>query len=278
MIHWPRRLFKNFCFILALSFAYFPLAASAEKLPPLNEKLYYEADFSGINFGKIGIEIDEQADKANITCDITSSGIVALFVKHSSHTTLAATGSNFTYPDRTYESHYHTRKKYRFVKLVYKNGKIISSTIEPPEDPAKRPAVPEADINKAYDLMAFLLQLRSEVSNAKKTGNKDFILNAYDGRRLTRADFKVLGERSIKINGVKQKTFAVSARRKQLAGFTKGEIEDYDPNEPSMTIYFSDDEKLIPLRMEAPFLFQKVSATLVKTCGKDESCLLGIAD
>lgn len=253
-------------------------ATAAENITPISEKLYYEAGWSGINFGKIGIEIDEQADKANITCDITSSGIMALFIKHSSHTTLIATGSNFTYPNRTYESHYHTRKKARAVKLIYKDGKIVKEDIQPPENREKRPAVPESDINSAYDLMTFLLQMRSEITDAQKTGKTTFTLNAYDGRRLTQADFNIVGENTIKIAGKKQKALAVTARRKFLAGYTKGELDDYDPNEPSLTVYFSNDEKLIPLRMEVPFFMQKISADLVKRCEKDESCLLGISE
>jgi hypothetical protein len=269
------RLFINMSLLLLLLDT---PAMSAENLTPINEKLYYEAGWSGINFGKIGIEIDEQADKAKVTCDISSSGIMALFIKHSSHTTLTATGSNFTYPDRIYESNYKTRKKARHVKLTYKAGKITEEIIEPPENRDKRPAVPDADKNSAYDLMSFLLQMRSEILSAQKNGKTIFTLNAYDGRRLTQADFNIVGEKTIKISGEKQKALTVTARRKFLAGYTKGELDDYDPNEPSLTVYFSNDEKLIPLRMEVPFLMQKISADLVKKCTKEESCLLGISE
>lgn len=253
-------------------------AISAENLTTINEKLYYEAGWAGINFGKIGIEIDAQEDKAKVTCDISSSGIMALFIKHSSHTTLNATGSNFTYPDRIYESNYKTRKKARHVKLTYKAGEITEEIIEPPENRDKRPSVPKDDINSAYDLMSFLLQMRSEILSAQKTGKTDFTINAYDGRRLTQADFNIVGESTIKIAGKKQKAITVTAQRKFLAGYTKGELDDYDPNEPSLTIYFSNDEKLIPLRMEVPFLMQKIGANLVKRCEKEESCLLGISE
>jgi hypothetical protein len=251
--------------------------AAAENLTPLSEKLYYEAGFAGVLFGKIGIEIEQNPDKAKITCDIASSGILALFLKHSSHTTLEASGSNFTYPDRTYTSNYHTRKKARSVKLVYKNGKIETQHVQPPNDREKRPAVPESDINKAYDLMAFLLQMRKEIADARKSGKTAFSINSYDGRRLTQADFNIGEEKVLEIAGQKVNTLSVTARRKPLAGYSKGEIEDIEPNEPSMTIYFTNDDKLTPLRMEVPFMMQKISATLIKQCGPEESCLLGIS-
>lgn len=263
---------------ILLLFILFPnIASASENLTPLNEKLYYEAQWSNINFGKIGIEIDQQVDKANVICDITSSGIMALFVKHSSHTTLTATGKNFNYPERVYESNYHTRKKARAVKLTYKGGKIAEEELNPPENREKRPAVPQDDINGAYDLMSFLLQMRSEITKAQRTGKTDFTLNAYDGRRLSQADFNIVGEKAITIAGEKQSALAVTARRKQLAGFTESEIADNDPNEPSLTIYFSNDKKLIPLMMEVPFFGQKISAVLIKKCDKAGECLLGIS-
>ncbi len=247
---------------------------AAETITPLREKLYYEAEFAGLNFGKIGIEIEQTEDKASIICDIASAGIMDLFVKHSSHTTLSATGSNFTYPDKIYESNYQTRKKKRHVKLVYKNGKIIEEIIEPVESIDKRPAVPVADKNAAYDLMSFLLQIRKELANAQANNKKSFIINIFDGRRLTQTDFQIIGKKTIKIAGKKYVTIAVTSSRKQLTGFTKDEIADQDPDEPSMATYFSDDEKLIPMRMERPFLLQKIKADLIKKCGGQENCLL----
>ncbi|MEK6746689.1 MAG: DUF3108 domain-containing protein [Pseudomonadota bacterium] len=265
------RLFIN---ILLASMLMTSPAISAENLTPISEKLYYEADWSGVNFGKIGIEIDQQANKADVTCDIRSSGIMALFVKHSSHTTLTATGNNYVYPDRTYESRYFTRKKARHVKLTYEDNKISEQIVEPPDNRDKRPAVPEDDINSAYDLMSFLLQMRSEITLAQKSGKMEFSINSYDGRRLTQGDFKILGKKTIKIAGKKHETLMINARRKLLAGYTKSEEDDYNPKEPSMTIYFSNDEKLLPLRMEIPFFMQNVSATLIKRCEKAGECLL----
>ncbi len=242
----------------------FSFPSCAQSLTPLAEKLYYEADFAGINFGTIAIEIEQKADKASITCDISSAGIMDIFVKHSSHTTLSASGSNFSYPDRVYESNYQTRNKKRRVKLTYKDGKIAEEILEPAESKDKRPTVAANDKNSAYDLMSFLLQIRKELMQAQINDKKSFTINIFDGRRLTQTDFQIIGRKTIKIAGKKYITLEVSSRRKQLAGFTKDEIADNDPDEPSMTTYFSDDDKFIPLRMERPFLLNKIQADLVK--------------
>lgn len=238
-------------------------AESAEQLVPLNEKLSYEASFLGLGIGKAGIEINQKPEAATVICDIATSGIVGLFVKHSSHTELTASGADFVYPQKNYASDYQTRGKKRSVKLVYSDGKITQEIIAPPESSDKRPKVPDIDKNAAYDLMSFLLQIRKELFVAKATGKTHFSIDAYDGRRLTNADFNITGTKTIKISGKKYVTTVVVARRTFKAGYSKSEMESYDPNEPSMTLYFSTDEKLIPLRFEIPFFTQTVTTNLV---------------
>lgn len=253
-------------------------AFAAENLAPLNTKLYYEASYFGLIIGKAGIEINQQPEKAEATCDISTAGIVGLFLKHSSHTTLTAIGSDFTYPERKYETHYQTRNKKRSAKIIYKGAKVAEEEITPPESDGKRPAVPADIKNTAYDLLSFLLQMRKELARTRAGNLSKFTLHAYDGRRLTQADFIMQGNKTIKINGKKYVTIAATTRRTLKAGYSAGEMADYDPDEPAMTIYFSDDEKLIPLRFEIPYPVGKLTTDLEKTCADGESCLLKIQE
>lgn len=70
----------------------------------------------------------------------------------------------------------------------------------------------------------------------------------------------------------------VDVRRKPLAGFTAKELADYDPHEPTLHMYFTDDARQIPIRVEATVFFGTLSATLAKECRTGESCLLGNKD
>ena len=58
-------------------------------------------------------------------------------------------------------------------------------------------------------------------------------------------------------------------------GFTDSELAEYNKNEPPLTVYFSDDDRLMPLRLETSFWLGMLSATLAKECRTGESCLLG---
>jgi hypothetical protein len=249
-------------------------AWGAEALTPINFKGQYDFAFSGLRFGKMGIEADQTADRYAVTSDIMSTGLIGAFVRHTSHTTVTGSGANFTYPAMEYESNYQTKKKKKYVKMLRSNW-LIEETLVPPDSRATRPAV-EAELKKtAFDPLTMLLAMRKGVWDAMHGGAKNFTLNAYDGRRLTEANFTVRDKGTMDYKGEPVAVILVDVRRKQLAGFTEKEIADYNPKEPTLHMYVTDDERLIPLRLEATVWMGTLSATLTNQCGTAGSCLLG---
>ena len=256
------------------SFLASPLQAS-ETLAPVTAKLRYQAGFEGLLVGDIGLEVNQQPGKADVTLDVQSSGIVKLFVKHSNHTTLTASGKNFTYPERVYETNYRTRKKPRHVKLTYKGGKLADSVVEPVEPPGKRTALDEKRRDSAYDLLYFLLRMRADLWDALGHNKTQFSMDIFDGKRLMQADFTLLGKQTISLGADTRNVIAIAAKRTPLGGLTKSEVENFANGEPPLTIYFSDDSRLIPLVMDVEVLGGHLTAQLMKECGAEESCLLG---
>jgi len=146
------------------------------------------------------------------------------------------------------------------------------------EPPGKRPPVPPELKNKAYDPLSLSLALRHALWQATKTGKNDFSLMLFDGRRLTEINASVAGKKTILMGENKVSAIKLAVRRKILAGFTESEKADVDPNEPTLWMYYSDDDRLVPLKIEMGFLFGKIIGTLVKECRTGESCLLGIKE
>lgn len=246
--------------------------------PPFVFNGYYEFGFGGVLFGKMGLEIEQSSRSYTATSDITSSGVLKLFVRHNSHTTVDATGHDFLYDNSVYETHYQTRKKKRYVKMVTKNGQLIEETLVPPETPERRPPV-DASLKKgALDPLSFVITMRRQVVLALQNNSREFTLNVFDGRRLTEVDFTIEGKKVLKFGEQKYPTIAVKARRKLIAGFTDSELQDYDPKEPDLMIYFSDNTRLIPIRLEISLLVGKLYANLVKECRTGDSCLLGLRE
>jgi hypothetical protein len=248
-------------------------AMAEEGPPPLDFKGIYDFQFSGVPLARMGIEAEESAYGYSITSDITLEGIAKLFTSHSSHTTVEQTNG-----DRAYDSKYRTKKKKKAVRMVYKNGKMIEHKVEPPENPANRPAVHAALKNAAHDPLTLNLALRRSIWQALKSGKNDFSLTVFDGRRLTQIDASVAGRKKILIGEKEKPTIKLAVRRKLLEGYTKSELADYDPKEPTLWMYYSDDERLVPLKVEVGFLFGKITGTLSKECRTGESCLLGIKE
>lgn len=236
---------------------------------------YYKCSFSGIPFAKVGFHAEQDSHSYSATSDILLTGVVSLFTSHSSHSTVDGSGKDYAYSASEYETNYKTKKKKRYVKINYKGETFAQETLVPPENPAKRTPVPAEEKHGSYDPLSALLKARMLLINALEKGEKTFTLNVYDGRRLTKVDFTLLSTRTIRMGGKKVPIVAVQAKRTLLAGFTKSELADHDPKEPPMIMYFSNDEKLFPVRLQANLSFGTLTADLEKTCSAQESCLLG---
>lgn len=261
----------RFCNIL-ICFCLLPIWAHASSPAPVTFKGIYVVDFAGVPFGKVGLEFEQNTHTYAITADVISTGLVNLFTKHSSHTTVESAGGKLVY-----ETHYQTKKKKRHVKWERNNNKTIEEIVEPPDNRAVRPAVPEEQKRESHDPLSMVVQIRDKIPDVLE-GLKNFSVNVYDGRRLTKVDIAAEGTRVLKISGKKIPVVALSARRSPITGFTPSEMEDFSRKEPPLYIYMSNDARAMPIRLEWNFWMGKITATLTKECRTGESCLLGIKE
>lgn len=252
-------------------------ARAADPSISLDFKGVYEFGMPGLPIGKMGIEAQQNAKSYSVTSDIILSSLVKLFVQHTSHTSVDATGQDFKYSDEVYETHYQTKKKKKYVKLVYKAGKMVEQTLEPP-DP-KRPKVPAELSNQAADPLSFILRMREQIAAAQAQKKDHFNINVFDGRRLYETNLTIDKDtHNIVYKNQKTPVILVSVQRKLLSGFTPSELADADPHEPPLYIYFSKDARLIPLRLEVNTWFGLLYAQLAKECHTGESCLFGLKE
>ena len=243
-----------------------------------NLKGIYECTFSGVPIGKMGVEIEQTPQHYAITGDIISTGILKMFVNHTSHTSADGSGHNFTYSAINYETHYQTKKKRKSAQMKYQNGVVTQEQVTPPDNRATRPAVPAALKKGSTDPLSLSLRMREALFAARQQHKQNFSLTMYDGRRLTQLDFAIIGPQSVTYNHERVPVITVDVRRKALAGFTDSELGDLNPHEPPLHVYFKDDATLLPLRLELQLFLGTLSASLVKQCLPGESCLLGIRE
>jgi hypothetical protein len=268
-------LFNTFVILLLL----LPYHASADEgLTPIKFKGIYELSFAGLPFGKMGAELEEKPDYYSVTTDVTFTGLLKLIVQHMSHSNAQGAGRNFLYPDIVYETHYQTKKKKHYIKLTYTGGVLSKEEQVPPDPPGKRPEVPMDMKKDAADPVSIILKARKLLWEARKKGVNNFSSKLYDGNRLMQVDFTIVGDANINYGNKSVPVIKVSARRTLLSGYTKSELSDYNPNEPPCYFFFTDDERLLPIKAQTMFLMSQVSAMLVKECLPDESCLLGLKE
>lgn len=251
--------------------------AEARALPPLLPLTFqgiYHFTYGGIPFGKGGVEISQSAERYQMTADIASTGIVNAFLHHSSHSTATGTGSGFRYPHVRYESQYQTRKKKKYAMLRYENGALAEEKVAPPDNRSSRPAVSRELKDRAVNPLSLILDMRQSLHDAMRDGSQAFSLLLYDGRRLTQVHFRLAGVRTIPIGKALTEVVQVDVSRRLLEGFTSSELADAQKKkDPPLHVYFTHDERLLPLLFEAPLWFGTVRAVLGRECGEGESCL-----
>ena len=238
----------------------------------------YDFTLSNIIIGRMGLEIDQTPDHYSVTGDIATTGLLKLFVQHSSHTTADGEGKDHVYPNIKYESHYQTRKKKKYVAMRYEGGNVVEENLIPPDNRATRPAVATELKKDSADPLSLIIKIRENLIQALKQNVHSFTLNGYDGRRLTKIDFTVIGKKTLTYKGQPTPVILVDVKRTLVAGFTQSELDDIHAPEPPLHIYFKDDGTLKPLRLEATTWMGTLAATLTKECLPTESCLLGIKE
>ncbi|MDE3060844.1 MAG: DUF3108 domain-containing protein [Pseudomonadota bacterium] len=246
-------------------------------MTPVKFKGIYEFSFGGILLGRMGVELEQDADHYSLTGDIMSAGLANLFVRHTSHTEVQGSGHGFIYPQVHYESHYQTRKKKHYVRLVSRNGEIHEEEQKPPRRKDDIP-VPQSMKKDTSDPLSLLIHIRRGVFEARKAGKPGFSLHMYDGNRLTGVDVTMEGEKTLAYGSGQVNVVQVGLRRKPLAGYSPSELAEYDPQEPTLHGWLSDDGRLMPIRLQTSFLMTPLVARLVKECRTGESCLLGLKE
>lgn len=250
--------------------------AAEEPTSSLEFKGIYDVGLGKVRFARVGLEMEQTPKSYGITSDIIITGILKWFTKHQSHTTSEGTGSNFAYTERSYESNYFTKKKHKNVKMVYAKGRLPDITLLPPEPPGNRSEIKKELLLNHFDPLLAILKMREQLRKTLQEEQDSFMLDVFDGRRMYRANFSIVGKKELLFNDKKTPVIVTSLRRELKGGFTKSELKKYDPKEPSLTVYFTDDERMMPIRVETHFWFGQISATLVKECRTGESCLFGL--
>lgn len=233
-----------------LVFAMFPAVADSSLDPWPQTQSEYLFRWNGMPFGALSLAMEADDSRYTLRCHIESRGLLRLFSRHESNSDVSGNVRRLSGGPRRYETFYKSRGKPRHVRLVYdEEGQITEEVVEPPENPEKRPPVARELSRGTLDPLSYALAVRAALRDARAKGAGSFSLRIYEGRRLMDTEYRITGSGAVEQHGRNQPTIELTARRTPIAGFTAKELARMK-NEPPLRLYFSDDDRLLLLRLE----------------------------
>lgn len=229
-------------------------------LAPLSERMHYDFSWMGMGFGAMDLNAHESAGRYEATMTIRSTGLAQLFSPLSGKIEVNAGPGG-----RLYEAFTTSGSKKNHYKLAWDGaGNLTERIVEPAEDPGHRPDVPPELARGVNDPLSFLLNLRQDLSAARDKGEAHFATRIFDTKRVTEAVFTIEGRETIEWQGEKVPVIHCIGRRVPLAGFTEKEKKRVAKGEPPLHVFFSDDEKLLPIRMHFDAFLGRVKAEMAR--------------
>ena len=246
-----------------------PAAYAADKpaaLAPLNLEAKYVVAWNGITIGRVNLTAKETAKLYSMNVDTKTHGIATIFNTERRIAEANGTVNNGRYIPARYASFPQGKDEGRRTTLTYaNNGKISNRERVPDDDVTWRVPVPEAQVNNATDPVTAGFILRKQLHEAIEAGKSESMVKTYDGARLAEMRFTVIKPSAkVQVMDSYRDTVTTIVTRQPIAGYTSKEIKTFTKGDPVVHLYFSADDKFMPLRATVSTNFGELSATLTE--------------
>ncbi len=255
--------YKAVVFVAALAVAT-PASAEVPTLKPMNYTLKYDVTFNGLPIGRVRIVASEDEYRYSASVDTKTRGLMRLF--DSTKSLLSATGrkdeGKFIQKDYSSRSTDDDSTKLTTIRYGMK-GEVIKSERKPPDDPANRPPVPLEDVSEALNPLTALLVARYRLRDYIAANQRAVTLRTYDGARLADLTFTAHSRTSFEIMDKRVDVVNTELTRKPIAGYKAKELKKFKEGDPVIHVYFSADERFLPVKADIAISFGTISAELV---------------
>ena len=262
------------CLIAALLLCFLATAhAAARTDEPFD--LRYSFSWAGVPIAVFRLQHVTNAVVYQTELKIDTTGLVDQLFGYRSLS--RATGS-YDPPDRftasRFRSTYTSSRKSRriLIRLDPDTGDVIDLDITRNGEP-ERSKVPEALQKGVTDPLTALIQLRERLARAPSAGDS-YKAALFDGRRRFDLEARVIGRGQTEIAGRPQGVIAVEVNLRWLAGSNRDEMEDAAAGENRfrLELLFSDDDRLIPLRLRTLDSLFTVQVEILPECLGPQGC------
>lgn len=255
--------YKAVVLIAALAVAA-PAAAEVPVIKPLNYSLKYEVTFNGLPIGRIRIDTTQNEFRYAATVDTKTRGLLRMF--DSTHGVIKANGNveEGTLVARDYSSLSKDDDSSKLTTVRYgMKGEIIKRERKPADDPTNRPPVPLEQANEGIDPVTALLTARYRLRDYIAANLRKMTIRTYDGARLADLSFTVHSRTNFEIMDKRIDVINTELTREPIAGYKKKELKKFKDGDPIIHVYFSADERFLPVQADISLTLGTISAKLV---------------
>lgn len=254
--------YKAVYLLLALMVAG-PATAEVPVLTPFNYKLKYDVTWNNLPIGRVRMTVTEDDYKYKMVVDTKTRGIVRMFDPTVSIITTNGRFKDDKAVPQRYESKSTDEDSTKTTTVTYNaDGNIKTRIRKPADDPAARPVVPLSEADTGTDPLTGMYQLRRDLRDNMERNARDTVMRTYDGARLADFTFRVVSRARVKVDGKYYDAINTVMTRKPIAGYKAKELKKYREGDPTIHVYFSADERLLPLQADINLSFGAITATL----------------
>lgn len=255
--------YKNLICFLCIGLPQLALAAGPAPLEPWNFTARYTVAWTGISIGRIYITATEDATGYHMTVDTKTHGVGALFSDEKRVAEVTGTRTDGHYLPTKFESRPQDKNKSDRTELTYDaQGKLTGRIREPDDDPNWRPPVPREQLGTATDPITAGFVVRKALPLSPTLGDKTST-HTYDGARLAQMTVHVENPRTtLTIMKQKMEALDVTVTRQPINGYTPKELKKFAAGDPVIHLYFTADNKRLPLRATVDAPIGQITATL----------------
>jgi hypothetical protein len=234
----------------------------------------YVASWAGLSAGEIFLRLDDEGETYRGEAEVRTAGLPRLFTRFRGRAT--AEGRLFadgTVGPALYDARYDLRKRRdKGISMRFVHAGAATLAERGPGDTSSKPPLPEASRRDVVDPIGALVALRHQIRAGvlRRTGR--VFVPVYDGSR--RFDLEGRAEPAAG-DGV----LRLALQLRPLAGFKGEASDDENPDEATRPVRLdlTDDERLIPLRMEVAIAWFTTVVALDHLCAAATPCAVDFA-
>ncbi len=237
------------------------------EVPPLAKlqlSAQYTVKWNGLTIGRINATGGEDSFGYHLAVDTKTKGFARII---SDEKTVSEVKGRFSPEGNYIPLSYSSRRNKAdagFTSMAWDGeGKLAERKREPEDDPSWRPPVSTELANTATDTISAGLNLRKQMHDNMAREIRETTVRSYDGARLAELTFKVVSRARIELADGYHDAINVVVTRKPILGYTPKELKKFAAGDPTIHLYFSADEKMIPLKATAAIALGEINAELV---------------